>query len=216
MRNPLKFLAAHLARHSVLYTLSWSARKGYLHQTGWTKSFRTRTSVDKDARPLPWISYPCIAFLEPRVRSDMVVFEYGCGNSTLWWAQRVARVVSCEHDAAWYEKVKKELPANVELVYAPLDDDTGYVGEAARHPGMFDILVIDGRRRVACARNALSALKPSGIILWDNTERDEYREGLDFLRQNGFRHVDFAGMGPITEYASTTSIFYRDGNCLDL
>lgn len=37
----------------------------------------------------------------------MIVIEYGCDNSTLWWANRVKHVISCEHDRQWYEEMKK-------------------------------------------------------------------------------------------------------------
>jgi hypothetical protein len=77
-------------------------------------------------------------------------------------------------------------------------------------------VVIDGRQRVKCAHHAVPALNGSGVILWDNTERPEYREGTEFLKERGFRRVDFVGMAPINESASMTSIFYRDGNCLGL
>ena len=29
------------------------------------------------------------SFFENRIHSNLTVFEYGCGNSTLWWARRV-------------------------------------------------------------------------------------------------------------------------------
>ena len=80
--------------------------------------------------------------------------------------------------------------------------------------GPFDIIVIDGRHRVLCARYALEALKPDGIIVWDNTDRDRYREGYAYLESQGFQRRDFDGMGPINNFAWRTSIFYRPGNFL--
>jgi hypothetical protein len=80
----------------------------------------------------------------------------------------------------------------------------------------FDIVVIDGRDRVSCARNSLGALKPDGVIVWDNADREEYRPGYQFLESNGFRRLDFAGLGPLNAYQSTTAVFYRDSNCLGI
>ena len=80
----------------------------------------------------------------------------------------------------------------------------------------FDCVVIDGRDRVNCARHALGALTAGGVIVWDNSDRDCYQEGFDFLRDHGFRRIDFWGLGPINAYPWCTSIFYRDGNCLGL
>jgi hypothetical protein len=51
------------------------------------------------------------------------VFEYGSGNSTLWW---VRRVVACEHDAGWARRLSPDLPANVELMVQELAPDGAY------------------------------------------------------------------------------------------
>jgi len=47
------------------------------------------------------MTYPAIRFLERRLSNSLEVFEFGSGNSTLWWAERVSRIDSCEHDAQW-------------------------------------------------------------------------------------------------------------------
>ena len=87
---------------------------------GWLRSFRVGRPVDVAGNPVPWIAYPAIRFLETRVGADLKVFEYGAGNSTLWWAKRVARVISCESDAAWAEEVRASLPGNAFALKAAL------------------------------------------------------------------------------------------------
>jgi hypothetical protein len=59
---------------------------GFLRNAGWFKSFRAKIPIDQNDDPIPWFTYPSIRFIEKRINKDMVVFEYGCGNSTLWWA----------------------------------------------------------------------------------------------------------------------------------
>ena len=44
------------------------------------------------------------------------VLEFGCGSSSLWWAQRVAQVVSVEHDEHWATKVRAGAPQNLTVV----------------------------------------------------------------------------------------------------
>lgn len=39
----------------------------------------------------------------------MRVYEYGSGGSTLFFAQRVREVISCEHDSAWAKQVSNAL-----------------------------------------------------------------------------------------------------------
>lgn len=35
----------------------------------------------------------------------MKIFEYGSGNSTLWWSEKVDSIISVEHDKQCFEKV---------------------------------------------------------------------------------------------------------------
>jgi len=189
---------------------------GDLRRRGWFRSFRTATPVDADGEPLPWFTYAAIDFLEPRVRSDMRVFEYGSGHSTLWWAARVASVTSYEHDRGWYERLLNTLPANVEYHHVRLTPAEKYAAGCAEAGVRFDIIVIDGRHRVACAKHAVSALKEDGVIIWDNTNRSSYDEGCTGLMASGFKRIDFAGMGPADFCGWTTSVFYRQQNCLGI
>lgn len=189
---------------------------GYLLDTGWLRSMESREPVDRDGRPIPWITYPALDFLGGRLDPAMAVFEYGSGNSTLWWGSRVARVVSCEHDKEWFAGFSGRItgPHVTYLLRRCKGGSTDYVEEISRYPGMFDILVIDGRERVGCAENGLASLRPGGVILWDNGDRDEYRPGYDMLRQAGFKRLDFWGLGPLSTRRWCTSVFYQDHNCL--
>lgn len=51
-----------------------------------------------------------------------MVFEYGSGGSTIFWAKHCKMVVSVEHDLDWYQKMKNEISrldlANIEYVLA--------------------------------------------------------------------------------------------------
>lgn len=57
----------------------------------------------------PWIGFSAIRFLKENIRSDMRVFEYGSGGSTLFWAPRVQELVSVEHDKLWYQNMNEIL-----------------------------------------------------------------------------------------------------------
>ncbi len=82
----------------------------------------------------------------------------------------------------------------------------------------FDIIVIDGNfARENCATHAIKKLKPSGMIIFDNSERcndrDDYKEATKILRDANLIQIDFFGFGPIKEYTWCTSIFLsRDFN----
>ena len=190
------------------------ARGGYLEDVGWVRSKLTGEPVDAAGAPLPWLTYPAIGFLAAAIPQDARVFEWGSGASTAWFAGRASRVVSCEHDPAWYRHVCETAPPNAEVHLNSQQQDS-YVAEVTKH-GEFDLVLIDGRRRVDCARAALDALSRTGVIVWDNTDVPKYRSGLKMLADNGFRRVDFTGLIPSSNVGGTTSVLYRDHNCLGL
>jgi len=190
--------------------------KGPLHDHGWFRSFEEHASVDLNGNPVPYLTYPAVKFLRRRILPDMSVFEYGSGASTLWWAARVKEVVACEHDRNWYDEISSKAPTNVTLIFQELEPKGKYAREILEFRDRFDIVVIDGRDRVNCARNSLNALKASGIILWDNADYTEDGAGYQFLFDHGFRKVEFVGPGPIANEEWETAIFYRSDNCLDI
>ncbi len=192
----------------------WSSTS-HLANKGWFKSFRRVSAVDLSGNPLPWFTYPSIDFLESRIHNSMKVFEFGSGQSTLWWSMRVSTVVSVEHDVNWFNQLKPALPQNVQYEYAALEDEQ-YSTYAKRADISFDIVVIDGRERVQCALNSVECLSPDGVIIWDNSNREDYQEGFDYLNSRGFKRIDFWGMCPITVLHTCTSVFYRQDNCLNI
>jgi hypothetical protein len=149
---------------------------------------------------------PLIALIEDRLPTGSRVFEWGSGASTTWFSAAGCIVVSCEHDPEWAGR-------NPGVTYRPLED--GYVEEIARHEP-FDLVLIDGRRRVECMRAAHQHLTPEGVIVLDDSDRPRYDDGVAFLHAAGFRDVPFIGIAPGALRQTTTSVFYRDGNCLDL
>jgi hypothetical protein len=212
----LKGLAFRWLAHLRMFAYYALRRQGFLAEVGWFESWRARSAIDRDGNPIPWMTYPCIAFLGSRVRDDMEVFEYGSGQSTLWWARRVKAVVSCEHERAWYERMSERLPRNVDLHLRELGAGRGYAEFAGAFPGRFHVVAVDGRDRVRCVKSSLRALRADGVLVLDNSERPDYREATEFMLANGFRALDFWGPGPITTNAWCTTIFYRSGNCLGI
>lgn len=188
----------------------------YLEETGWLRSHRTQESVDRGGQPIPWYRYAAIGFLLDRVQPEQQIFEFGSGNSTLWWAARAAYVTSVEHDPSWAARVREAVPENVTLAEVPLDRDGEYCRTPARAGGRYEIVVIDGRDRVNCAYQCLGSLAEEGVIVWDDSHRRRYQRGQEFLLEKGFNRLRFTGLGPITGHAGETSIFYRSTNCLNI
>ena len=188
----------------------------YLASSGWLKSVELKLPVDAQGRALPWYSYPSIDFLARRVRDDMDVFEFGSGNSTLWWAEHARSVTAVEHHPEWAARMMRQVPNNVALRQIDLEPDGEYSFSAHASRRRFHVIVIDGRDRVNCARNCLGALHGDGVIVWDDSQRRRYRPGHRYLARRGFRALEFFGLGPMAPTPKETSVFYRDGNCFGI
>lgn len=190
--------------------------KGYLQEIGWFKSFDSRSSVDSDGSPIPWVTYPFIDFIKERIQKQHNVFEFGSGNSTLFYSKYAGSVVSVEHDKVWYDKIVKNAAENSRMIFCDLVYDGDYCRMPVNLEEKFDLIIIDGRDRVNCCKHAIDALTPTGVIVLDNSERDSYKAGIDFLVGKGFKHLYFSGIVPGLFYRVTTSVFYKDGNCLGI
>jgi len=167
------------------------------------------SSVDRKGNPLPWFSYPAINFLEGVGLSTRSIFEWGSGNSTLYWSRKALKITSVEYNQRWYEKIHSQLSktnsSNFKIIYAPGKKDyLKAIGDARR---VYDIIVIDGLYRAACAREALNHLKKNGMIILDNAER--YREIKKLFRGRNLTEIDFHGFGPINHYPWTTAFFLK-------
>lgn len=184
-----------------------------LTATGWLESLCLGRPVGAEGRPVPWLAAPAIEFLEARVGPESRIFEWGSGNSTLWWAECAAEVHAIEHDRGWADEMSRQLPPNASVVHKA--DGADYVAEIRRYPrNHFDVVVIDGVSRVACAQVAPDFVKPAGMIVLDNSDRRSEGEAVAALDAAGWLRIDFFGLTPGNLYRNCTSVFFRDPGVL--
>jgi hypothetical protein len=166
-----------------------------------------RSGLATNARgaAIPWYTYPAIEYLSRFDLSTGKVFEYGSGQSSLFWAKQALEVISVEHDAGWFERIKTRVPANNRL-FLKTDPDS-YVSLIETFGHRFEVIVIDGRFRTRCAEIAPRFLADGGLLVFDNA--DWYPRTAALLRQQGLFQIDFNGFGPINAYSWTTSVFLR-------
>lgn len=150
----------------------------------------------------PWTTPASIRFFDKVLTKEMIGLEYGSGRSTLYFSNKLKKLVSIEHYEGWYAKVNTELENNsiknvdyflilkedtpdktddsdIELNKLvgsePRNDFTNYYNKVlAYEDGYFDFVLIDGRARVKCGLNAITKLKSGGIFVLDNSERPRY------------------------------------------
>lgn len=182
----------------------------------------------------PWITFPAMRWLTSYLRPSMSVFEWGSGGSTLFFARRVARVVSVEYDAGWCEAVAVRLRdhglGNAQVRHLPPepgDDGALYRSSAAEFAGMsfrryvdsvlaypdgsFDVILVDGRARLGCLVTALPKLKPDGVLILDNSEREDAAEACALLTGADWTARHFNGPGPHSSWPVfwRTTAFFR-------
>jgi predicted O-methyltransferase YrrM len=112
----------------------------------------------------PWYTHPACTALEAMDLSGKVVYEYGIGDSSLWWAARCKKLYGVESSDEWVKNVKAKLD-NAVITLAHSED---YINDIKKHKTMFDIVVIDGVWREECVEPAIASLKPGGFIIYDN------------------------------------------------
>ena len=143
----------------------------------------------------------------------MKVFEFGCGYSTLFYANRVKSVLALEHQKKWVEIVNDKLPENANVVFRGNGEYAEYINTLDEK---FDLIVIDGIDRVNCFKNSISNLSETGVLLLDDSTRKEYAEAAEFGIQNGFKTITFRGLKPTGIGIDESTLFYRSNNCFGI
>ena len=121
------------------------------------------------------------------MKKDNIYFEFGSGGSTNIASYYKLKVYSVESDAKWHNKLKKNgIIAN----YITVDLKSNFFGfpgngtslkdwklyiQAYKKEYNADIILIDGRFRVACALDIFSKIRNDTlVILHDYNSRKEY------------------------------------------
>lgn len=141
------------------------------------------------------------AFLASRTAPR--VFEFGSGASTAWLARRADEVISVEHHREWCDRLSPLLRPFPNATLRHRDLDGGYVEAIDEAGGQFDLIVVDGRQRIKCLNQALPHLKPDGIVLFDDSGRGRYRDGI---ARSGLTEEHFFGRSYCVPYPDHSSI----------
>ena len=163
----------------------------------WTLSFRKRNKnflFDGDDQVFKSV-----------VKNVQVYAEYGVGKSSIWVLQNTtARILAVDTSEHWINHVRTEAKATDRFDVAWVD--LGAIGWAGR-PNNFerrsqfkdyiqsvwsrgaepDLVLVDGRFRVACFLYSLAKAKPGCIILFDDyANRPKYHLVEEFIQPTSF------------------------------
>ena len=129
------------------------------------------------AHPRPWLGEQVIERLEAILQPSWTVIEHGSGGSTLWLSQRVASVISIEHDETWYRALNERRIANVQMILCA--DGIPELPQA-------HLLLIDGGAntidRAPWLRAAPALVCAGGWVVLDNANRPEYEAERESLK----------------------------------
>jgi len=189
---------------------------------------------ERNGKPIPWMTFSAISFLDAQDLSGKRFLEIGAGASTSYWKLRGLSGTSLEADPDWIQRVNEslnELPDQSEqridvrqvVKSAPVETVVGGIGVdkselslvkstdqlVREYISQADLLVVDGPLRNLCLLLAAEESHNLEMIILDNAERPEYEVGRNALVNKGWREIPFTGLGPLNSYSWTTSIFLR-------
>jgi hypothetical protein len=216
MLNKISSLLRISTNPKIMKMLLSMSSHGYLKEVGWVNSVNRGIPLDIQNNPVAWVTYPFMDFIRSRLDRSMKIFEYGSGNSTLYYANLVDSVTAVEHDKKWYDQLTLDIPENVDLHFQSPESTESYAHFPNTLKNKFQIIIIDGRSRVKCMMRSTTALTKDGIIVLDDSERVQYQKGIEFLVTLGFKKIDFWGIAPGISYKKSTTIFYKSKNCIGL
>lgn len=161
---------------------------------------------------LPWLPFRLVDELAEIVGPGTRVLEYGGGGSTLWFLDRGATVVTVEHHAGWAARLRTLAgPERWTLLERGAEDGyAAYVAAVEDFPdGSFDVVLVDGRERARCVAAALPKVRPGGLLLVDDADRERYAAAID---GTGWPRRDVVGFAPGKPTLAHTAVLRRPGS----
>lgn len=192
------------------------ATTGYLIESGWKNSFLRKLPVTKKGEAQPWLSVEANIFLKQRINSSLNIFEYGSGNSSIFFSKECNTVNSIEHDKRWYDAAKKDLQAFSNISLHLEENIDKYILAIVKTGKHFDLIIVDGVERNQCAEQGFKCLSEGGILVLDDSERPEYKPTFEMAKKLGFRELSVFGLALGINHLKSTTFFYRSTNVFNI
>lgn len=155
-----------------------------------------------------WMTPPEARLIAAAMWPGMRYLEYGSGGSTRRFGRLASVAYSVEHDARWCTQMAPTLRGTpIRLVCVPVARaPAGTAGWGARSPfdpanyttfrpyvrapdglppAAYDVVLIDGRARVACALYILRRLGRSSVVILHDANRKRYAPVADYYDELG-------------------------------
>ena len=164
-------------------------------------------------KPVPFLVYEAIEHLGTLVGPGSKVVELGGGNSTLWFLEQGAEVVTLEHSPEWAEQITsitretlgEEAAARLTVHVAAGDEAL----EIARsfEDASFDLALVDCMNAFTWRKAGVEALLPKvrggGTMCLDNSDHPNNWSAVNHLgASDRLRFTGFAPMCPVVTQTS--------------
>jgi hypothetical protein len=122
----------------------------------------------------PWYTHAALNEIQSWKLRDMIVLEWGGGDSSLWWAKRCRKVFTIEESAEWCNWISAQAVnkgiANLSVLHRP---SSLHSNEYTKIPDGCEpnIVIVDGANRIECLAKTLMLPRPLTIIF------DNWRKG---------------------------------------
>ncbi|MFC7370055.1 tetratricopeptide repeat protein [Vreelandella zhaodongensis] len=200
--------------------------KAYI-KTGVPAAEKIEGSTEESPQELPLPDAPFMSanersLFKKSLKKAKCYFEFGAGGSTVWAVKEGLTVKGVESDAKWVNALKNKLgeKCQVEAVDIGLTKEWGfpvsmqasdkfpaYSNAIHHHKNEFDLILVDGRFRVACTMSAIQHIltysdnpSESRIFIHDFWNRPHYHVVLQFLES--VEKVETAGLFKLSENIS--------------
>ena len=170
-------------------------------------------------RPLsfgkPWLTFDAMRAIQDRLPRGARIYEFGAGNSTVYWSRHATSVASVESDPQWLQLLATKLAGlglrNVKMIAAA--DNSAYVDSIHEWPDeYFDLIVVDGDFRRDCVLASIQHLKHGGMLVVDNTDWHWFRAKPLAGIPAAWEKLVYPGYAPMIGHKSETTLFVRTGS----
>lgn len=205
------------------------------NKDSWIKSFASGLSQDKNGNFLPWMTYEAIDYIKKNLSATHTIFEFGCGTSTIFYANHAKSVISLETNKKWFELITKKIAKlnssqssfkfekspislvdnifiknNVMIMLlenGQLNDN--YTKILSFFNQKFDWIIIDSLKRYECSLMAIKNICNNGTIILDDSQRSSYKKIYDFFVENHYKYQEFWGIAPGQIKIKNTTFFAK-------
>ncbi len=172
-------------------------------------------------RPIPFLVYEAINFLDSVLSPNAKVLEFGGGNSSLWFLSKQCHLTSIEHSKPWIDEIKRHITINQnqfdqetlkQFNFLQMEGQETLDYVKAQSNELYDVILVDStvasNNRYHCIKAAIQKLKTGGWMILDNSDHPNNWPAQEFMNAQ-FERVRYTGFAPMGLTISQTSFWQK-------